>query len=249
MFEMSRTLAAVALVAMAGAAAAAEPQGSAAGGAVSLEPAPEAAVLAVFGRYKDAALRDEGEAVAALVTPESVAHYGRLARAARGEGAPTLADAPRHVDRMQVEMLRKLVGPEKLAAMTSRGAVVYAFEGRMLGEEFETSSTLDRVLIEGDSATARHVARGRPVGAPYREATLRFVRVEGEWRVDLLHTLDLMEAQLHDLVASSGEPVEEVAERIVGMFTGEAYVERLEELRRQGVRPVQPEAKPTAGDP
>jgi hypothetical protein len=198
-------------------------------------PGNEASIRVVFDRYKDAAMRDEGREVAALVSNESIAHYGGLLRAAQASGGKVSdRDSLRLVDRMQIEMLRKMLSPERLASMTPTEAVAYAFEGRMLGEEFEASSRLDRIAIEGDAATARHVARGRAVGAPYREATFRFVRQDGEWRVDLFHTLELMEAQLGDLAVHSGVPAEDLAEKIVSVFTGEALARGIETLRRDG---------------
>ena len=195
--------------------------------------APEAEVRQVFDRYREAARSGDGAAAAALVSDESLDHYGRLAKLARdpaGGGTEPL----RLVDRMQVEMLRELVPAAELAAETPAETVAFAFESRMLGAEFEAASTLGPATFDGTSATATHMARGRPVGAPFREATFRFVREDGAWRIDLLHTLDLMQAQLGDLAAHTGVPAEDLAETIVGVFTGEALMEGAEKLRGSG---------------
>jgi hypothetical protein len=200
----------------------------------SAEAAPsadgEAALIrSAFERYRQAAMSDDGGAIVHLVSGASVAHYGRLREVAMAS-AGSEAALQRFVDRMQVQMLRKLVAAERLAGMSPSEVVAYAFENRMLGEDLESSSGLDRVVVEGDVATARHVARGRPVGAPWREVTFGFRREQDQWRLDLLHTLDVMEAQFHDVAATSGRKPEELAETIVGVFTGEAIAERLHSL-------------------
>lgn len=197
----------------------------------------ERAVRAAFQRYKAAALADEGPAIPSLVTRASVEHYGRLRREATSGDPPALGqqdegDSLRLVDRMQIRMLRRLVDAKELAAMSPADVVAYAFQSRMLGEEFESSSTLDRIVIEGDVATARHLARGRAVGSPHREGTFRLVNQDGEWRLDLLHTLDLMEAQIGDLAASSDISREEIADNIVQVFTGEALAKGLRHVAR-----------------
>lgn len=188
----------------------------------STKPAPsdEALVRTAFEQYKRAALKSDGSAVVPLLTPESLAYYDRLRNLAL-TGTETELDKIRHVERMQVWMFRQLLSAEELSAMSREELVAYVFDKHMMGEDLEKSSAIDTLQIERTTATARHLARGRPAGGPIREVTFRWEKgKDGQWRLDLLHAVALMELQLDDIHhMDPTKSKERLAQLIVQAFT------------------------------
>lgn len=188
----------------------------------STKPAPsdEALVRTAFEQYKRAALKSDGSAVVPLLTPESLAYYDRLRNLAL-TGTETELDKIRHVERMQVWMFRQLLSAEELGAMSREELGAYVFDKHMMGEDLEESSSFDTLQIEGSTATARHLARGRPAGGPIREVTFQWKKgSDGRWRLDLLHAVALMELQLDDIQKMQPDlSKEQLAEGIVQAFT------------------------------
>lgn len=180
----------------------------------------EAQIRAAFEQYKAAALNSDGAAVVPLVTSESVAYYDRLRRLALTATEAELAEA-RYVERMQVWMFRQLLSAEELSAMSREELVAYVFDKHMMGEDLEKSSAIDTLQIERTTATARHLARGRPAGGPIREVTFRWEKgKDGQWRLDLLHAVALMELQLDDIHhMDPTKSKERLAQLIVQAFT------------------------------
>jgi hypothetical protein len=181
--------------------------------------------VAVFARYKQAALDDDGSTIAALLSQGSVDHYGRLQKAALSSQDPKLDTSLRLVDQIQVNILRRAISADQLRAMSAVDVVVFAFEHHMMGEDLEVSSRLDQVAISETVAFGRHIARDRPVGQGFREVTFRMLREEGNWRLDLMHSLDVMEGQLHDVAALSDKTAQEYADQIPEFFVGKTLAE------------------------
>ena len=192
------------------------------GGGCSRKPSTsdESRVHAAFEQYKQAARKSDGAAVAPLVTAQSVAHYERLRDLALTGTQAAIAELP-YVKRIQIWMFRQLLTAENLRAMSGADVVAYVFDEHMMGRDLEETSAIDELQIEGTTATARHLARGRPAGGPIREVTLQWKKGEyGKWRLDLLHTLALMEVQLDDVhEMDPAKSKEELAQGIVQLFT------------------------------
>ncbi len=155
-------------------------------------------IEASFESYKDAVLSKNGTAVAPLVSEESLRHYDRLREIALTDQSSEL-DALQWVDQMQVLMFRQLLTAQELGAMSPREVVAFVFDSNMLGKDLERTSTFDQLEIEGDVATARHVARGVPAGGPKREARFRWVKEnDKEWSIDLLEAIALIQGHFDD---------------------------------------------------
>ena len=193
---------------------------AAAGCSTKPVPSDEALIRASFEQYKGAARKSDGSAVVPLLTPESLAHYDRLRNLAL-TGTEAELDKTRYVERMQVWMFRQLLTSEELGAMSREELGAYVFDKHMMGEDLEESSSFDTLEIEGSTATARHIARGRPAGGPIREVTFQWKKgSDGQWRLDLLHTVALMEVQLDDVhKMEPTNPKEQLAQAIVQAFT------------------------------
>ena len=183
-------------------------------------PSDEALIRASFEQYKVAALQSDGSAVAPLLTEESLAHYDRLRNLALS-GTEAEVDENRYVERMQVWMFRQLLSAEELGGMSSEQLVAYVFDKHMMGEDLEESSAIDSLQIKGATATARHLTRGRPAGGPIREVTFQWKKgSDDQWRLDLLHTVAVMELQFDDIHAMRADlPKDLLAEGIVQGFT------------------------------
>ena len=180
----------------------------------------EALIRASFEQYKLAARKSDGSAVVPLLTTESLAHYDRLRKLAL-TGTEAELDKTRYVERMQVWMFRQLLSAEELGEMSRDELGAYVFDKHMMGEDLEESSSFDALQIEDSTATARHLARGRPAGGPIREATFQWKKgSDGQWRLDLLHAVALMELQLDDVhKMEPTNPKEQLARAIVQAFT------------------------------
>jgi hypothetical protein len=176
----------------------------------------------VFHQYKNATLEDNGEAVANLVSRDSVKHFGYLKRLALDTYLSKELSSARLVDQIQVKILREMIPADQFVSMSDQAILAHVFKQKVLGEDLETSSKLGSVTVSSDSAEALHIARGRPVGQGYREVTFRLVKEQGVWRMDLLHSLDMMEAQIHDLAKVSNKSVLDIANSIAEAFIGKS---------------------------
>lgn len=183
-------------------------------------PSDEALIRGSFEQYKRAARKSDGSAVVPLLTPESLAHYDRLRNLAL-TGTEAELDKARYIERMQVWMFRQLLSAEELGEMSREELGAYVFDKHMMGEDLEESSSFDNLEIEGSTATARHIARGRSAGGPIREVTFQWKKgSDGQWRLDLLHTVALMEVQLDDVhKMEPTNPKGQLARAIVQAFT------------------------------
>lgn len=186
-------------------------------------PAPDEAarIEASFGRYKEAVLLKNSSAVASVVSEGSLRHYDRLREIALN-GEPKELEGLQWVDRMQVLMFRQLLVASELDAMSSREVVAFVFEKNMLGKDLERTSTFDKLRIEGEVATARHIVRGVPAGGPMREVWFRWAkRPDGDWDIDLQQAIGVIQGQFDDShrVDFPELSEEELAHSIVEVFT------------------------------
>jgi hypothetical protein len=178
-------------------------------------------IEASFESYKEAVLSKNGSAVAPLVSEGSLEHYDRLQEIALTDASSDF-DTLQWVDQMQVLMFRQLLTAEELGARSPQEVVALAFDRKMIGKDLERTSTFDRLEIEGDAATARHIARGVPAGGPEREAHFRWVKEDDkEWRIDLVEVVALIQGHFDDTHRLDFPEVseEKLAHGIVETFT------------------------------
>mgnify|MGYP006981145873 CR=1 FL=1 len=179
----------------------------------------------VFNQYKSAALEDNGNAVAKVVSSSSLKHFGYLKRLALEPKLSKELSSAQLVDQILVKILREIIPSDLFVSMSDQEVLAHIFTHKILGEDLEASSRIGLTNLDSRSAEGLHIARGRPVGKGYREVTLRMVKEKKTWRMDLIHSLDVMEAQIHDLAKVSNKSAQDVADSIAEAFIGKTVVQ------------------------
>lgn len=147
----------------------------------------EQAIRDVFGTYRQAVVEKDGDKAASVLSPGTMAYYGRVQRNALF-GAPDEVRALPVMERMLVLFLRLHVPREDLVRMSPSDVVAYSVHAGWVGEREMADSDLGEVTLDPDgrSGWGDHMLSGRPTGLRYR-----FIREENgdDWRFDLLPLL------------------------------------------------------------
>ncbi len=187
----------------------------------SAEARAALAAWEVFGR----AVEDrEGDAVAALVTPGTIAMFEERRRLAlhadRGE-LERRSTSTQHA----VLLLRQAMDPRRLEALDGRGVVAASVEAGWADTRGDAEARVAR--IEGDVAVFRFVSDGR-VGTT---DVPMMRRVEGVWRVDIAGQVRLfdriMDAANAHAARLRGVSVGELLLSTVAESTGEEATDAL----------------------
>jgi hypothetical protein len=156
---------------------------------------------------------DDGPAAASLVTAASVAYFGEVKdlvlHASRDELASRSA-----ATRIQVLILRQLLEPERLRAMSSEEVMAFAVTSKAIGEDLRSYDEIADVVVEGDHAVGLRAAWGRPDAYP-----LHLRREDGVWRFDLIPTVERMDEDFRRLAAGSHRHEETLARELVQLHT------------------------------
>jgi hypothetical protein len=171
------------------------------------------AIKAVFSHYKDAVVANDGVAAAPWVTAGTHAYFGRLRDLALFAQAAKLRERS-PIERMHVLVLRQLLEEERLAEMSPREVFAFAVSNRIVGEDLRDYDAIGDVSIERDRAVGRRSAFGRS-----DDHRIHLVRQDGEWRVDLIPTIEEMNGDLRKLAVSTARSEEALIREIVQLFT------------------------------
>jgi len=213
--------------------------------AVEARMSQENALQAAFEKYKTAAIKDNGLAVTQLVSSDSLTHYAHLKALALAPEDQPLDASIRFVDQIQVKILQRAIPADQLADMNAQDVLAFAYQQKMMGEDVEQSSRLDQITTVRDVALGRHIARDRPVGRGFREVTFQLIKENGNWQLDLLHSLDVMELQIHDLAKASNKSTREIADNIATAFIGKVSPEQVaEQAQKQYLTSPQTNTEP-----
>ena len=183
----------------------------------SAEGPEHAAVRAAFGAYRTALAARDGDAAAALVTPDAHVYYGELVALARHADAPALG-RERLVDRLGALCLRAAFDREALARFDGRAALAAAVRAGFPGVEGQGGAPtlgLGPLTVEGDAAHAPLTLDGAE--AP---VSVQFSRVAGQWRLSLASLLTAVDDQLDGLPRQLGQPVDRWLEAAVSEAVG-----------------------------
>jgi hypothetical protein len=134
------------------------------------------AVLGVLRQYVDAVSRGDGEAAARLVTRGTRGYYARMRDMAVAAPEAEVRAAPL-MDRLSILMMRHLIPPGDLRALTGDAVFAYTVAHGWLGEDagrmppgpLEVYGEAGRAIIRMEDGSATH-----------------FVREDGAWRWDML---------------------------------------------------------------
>lgn len=160
---------------------------SAAGSSVHAQDAvseDETAIRDVFAAYKDALAIEDGDAAAGLVTSNSIAYYGYMRDHALFS-APEVVQELELFDQLQVLLLRLRLPADSLEMLNAREIFSVGIKRGWTDQESTARLELGTVNVYRDEAltTALQGQMETPM------ELFRFVREDGKWRQDLIHTL------------------------------------------------------------
>ncbi len=194
------------------------PRGEAAqaGGSQSLA-ADEQAVRDTFERYRAALRKQDGEAVAALVTAGTRGYYDELARLTATAG-PEEIGTRSVTERMNVALLRHQLAPERAAGMDGRALLGFAVQRGLVDKSSAGDVQLGEITVTGDTAVVSVTSPGKRNGPELAPRT--FVKEAGEWRVDLLPVIEATDKSLAELAKKHNMTEDAVIFKLVSAATG-----------------------------
>jgi hypothetical protein len=172
------------------------------------------AIKATFERYRTEVLAGNGAAVAGIVSPSTITHYGEVVELAQTAGPEEIAGAE-VMDRLMIARLRVSMPPEELAAMDGAGLLVYGVDNGMIDASSVETSSLGEVRVEGDRGFAEMVVDSVPSGVDWE-----FVRAGSDWTFDLAAGFPLINDTLSQVAAENGMSDDEFIFEAATMVTG-----------------------------
>lgn len=180
----------------------------------AIDPAADAeAVRTVFEQYRTEAGAQNGAAVPALISPDTIAHYDQVVHLARTAGPAEVAEAGM-MDRLMIARMRVETPPD-FDTMDGAGLLVYGVNEGMIDAAALEGNTLGEVRIEGDRAYAPMLVQGEPAGADWE-----FVRTDGGWTFDLAAGFPLVNEALRQVAVDGDMTEDEFIFTAVEMVTG-----------------------------
>lgn len=147
--------------------------------AATVENAQEKAVRAAFLQYKEAILRQQGEAAWLHVDTNTARYYDEM-RLLALNGSEEEVRALSFVNKTTVLLLRHRVGLEGLRPMTAKDVFVYAVDMGMIGRDGVLKSNVGKVRVFADKASGELLHEGRVAPFAYQ-----FSKEDGQWKIDL----------------------------------------------------------------
>lgn len=194
-------------------------QGSPVGSAsTTAEPTvdPEAdakAVQSVFDKYRAEAGAQNGVAVPALISPDTIAHYDTVVNLARTAGPDEIAKAGM-MDRLMIARMRVETPPD-FDSMNGTDLLVYGIDEGMIDADALEGNSIGEVRVDGDRAYAPMLVDGEPAGADWE-----FVRTDSGWTFDLAAGFPLINEALTQVAADGDMTEDEFIFSVVEMVTG-----------------------------
>ncbi|HVM95464.1 MAG TPA: hypothetical protein VMT89_03695 [Candidatus Acidoferrales bacterium] len=162
-------------------------------------PAPQPAtpenIQAVFRTYKDAVLKGDGAAAAAVLSQDTVDWYAESQQLAL-HGTKDQLQKLQPLQRFQALAFRYRTDPHVLRTLSPRQVIAYAVEQGWMGKSTLERTDIGDVKIAGDTAEAEVTVDGKPAGQQYN-----FMREQGQWRFDQLPLLASGDEQLRAAAA------------------------------------------------
>jgi len=186
---------------------------------------PEAAaVVAAWDGYKEALVDRDGDAAAAIVTPETLSLYDEWRLLALHSTADDLHERAAPA-RLSALLFRQQVEADRLAEMDGRQLFAAAVDGGWVGSDIPAEVRVTR--IDGDQAYVNLIQNGRAL--PVELPLVR--RVEDDWKVDIARLVEITEPQITAVVAQlaqqRGTDEDAALLYIVQSTTGEAASDEL----------------------
>lgn len=178
-------------------------------------PAGEEAVRAAFQAYKTSVLEQQGVNAADRVTSGTLDAYQRYRELALNGDRATLQALP-ITDRLQVLIIRHRVPTAQLHAMNGRAVFIYAVDRGWIGRESVERTSIGRVKVDGDIATA-----GMRMGQAETPLNFEFLYQQGQWRFNLMPVIRMSESVFAQMAEQYGIGENQLVMNLVGAVSGQ----------------------------
>jgi len=135
--------------------------------------------------YAAHAAKDSQKAVG-LVSQSTVDFYERLRKAALEADEPEVK-AMRFFDKYMILQMRARMAPDYLRSLTGQQVFMVSVRDGWDAKQYADVPELNNIKVDGDTATANMVVRGKEAPFDYG-----FVKEDGVWKHDLTKMMDLL---------------------------------------------------------
>ncbi len=178
-------------------------------------PTPEedrAAITGLFDRYRSAVLERDGEALAGLLSAETLAYHDALRDMVLHADRDALLAEPL-LTQVQVLTMRMRITREEIEPMSGVDLVAHGVDQGWVDNPELADSRLGPIELDGDVATAQHLLSTGTVPTP-----LTFRRERDGWRLDATAGMLRAGEQLEKRLDAPAR--EQLLERIISAATG-----------------------------
>ncbi|MBK8491067.1 MAG: hypothetical protein IPL49_09290 [Saprospirales bacterium] len=171
-------------------------------------------ISALFEKYNEALLQDNGEEAVNYVDSRTLKYYSEaLEKVIHADRAAI--EAMSFLDKLMVLIIRHKATREEILSFTGRSLFVYAVDEGMAGKNSIPNNSLGRIKVVGDFANARALSRGRRTPVHYH-----FYKEDGEWKIDLTSVFPVSGLAFKKLVEKSGQEENAFLFMLLEMVTG-----------------------------
>jgi hypothetical protein len=172
------------------------------------------AVIKSFQDYKSAILDQKGEVAVGLVTKRTVDDYQHYVDWALAADRKTL-ESLSFINRFQVFLLKQRIPADTLKQLDGRLAFVYAVDRDWIGRNSVIRTTLGKVDVANNCATAEVLISGQT--APNR---FQFSKENGTWRFDLIQIIRDTDQALRAAAMQKGASEDEFMFSLIETISG-----------------------------
>jgi len=172
-------------------------------------------VTAAFSSYKSAILGGDGKAAVAALSAATFEYYEQMRDLAL-YGSEEEVKALSALDMMQALMLRTRIKPKRLKDLSGRELVVLAVDSGWIGKSSAARVDIGDVTLDGHSASATVLNRGRPT-----TQSVAFAKEDGVWKFDLTSLFDQSSAAFELMAKGQGGSTADFVLNIVQTTSGE----------------------------
>jgi len=176
---------------------------------------PERSVEVAFLAYKSALQQRSGAVASELMSKASHDYYRQVADEALTADRRRLMDMPVS-DRMTVLMFRHGLTVDQLRRASGEALAATAVDRGWFGETGAAAVDLTNFRITGDEATANVLGKSGEMS----EVTMKFLREDSAWHIDLLHSLEQGRKAMKLGLAVSGMSEDELIHIALEKATG-----------------------------
>ncbi len=174
-----------------------------------------------FYAYKVAIMNDRGAEAVDLLSRSTVDYYGRMRDLALYATRAEL-EKESTINLMQALVLRLRVPTDELRRMNGRSVLEHALDRGWVGKNSVAAVDVKDIRVSGETAVIE-IASDRESGT----ARMRFVKEQGDWKLDLMLVMQAAGATFEALARQQGLSREEFMLIVLSGMSGEAATEAI----------------------